>query len=239
MSSPVISTPDTATTLDLPIPRGLFHPALDYTRQDTGPAILAWSLYGSGFLCGLLFALLLGVVTAVVPAGAARFLAGAALTIIALIAFTVWEVRKAAVKLERRFTALVMDLAKVAARNGEKADRLFIGQQSIINGFVKSADTQIVTLRDYAESARLWAAWNEQLGPRVADVERMLVAVLEQLSRLEKAEARRRRRQPAERSAGSCADRNQDGDAVDKLFQAYMAGRYDAERNGGDTPPVA
>ena len=50
---------------------------------------------------------------------------------------------------------------------------------------------------------------------------------------------RGRGRRAAVRLSGSCADRNQDGGDVDKLFQAYMAGRYDAERNGGDTPPVA
>lgn len=71
----------------------------------------------------------------------------------------------------------------------------------------------------------------------------VLPQVLEQLARLEKVQAKRQmrqssRRRPAVQSAGSCADRNQDDD-VDKLFQAYMAGRYDAERNGGDTPPVA
>lgn len=87
-SNPVISTPTTETTLDLPIPRGFLQPALDYTRQDTGPAIAAWSLYRSGFLCGILFSLFLGVVTAVVPAGTARFLAGAAIAITALVAFT-------------------------------------------------------------------------------------------------------------------------------------------------------
>jgi hypothetical protein len=243
MPNPVISPPATDTTLDLAIPRGLLHPSRDYTRQEVGPAIEVWAMYGSGFLCGILFALFLGVVTAVVPAGTARFVAGAGITIIALIAFTIWQVRKAAEKLDQRLTAVVMDnrfhLATVAAKNGEKADRLFVGQQAIINGIARSTNSQIEVLREYAESAGLWAAWNEQFGTRVAAMERALAVlpqVLEHLARLEKAEARRQARRRRRRSGPAPVQECAASGTVTQIpnSKAFELGRqFERRRMGG------